>query len=237
MTTDTLRIAGPDPASHAALVQRGQDSTAAIPTALAWDQRLLAGVQLREVETTDDLTMMRGTAVPYGEWAMIGWYLEEWTRGSLWKSIHEANKVRALPLNLFHEGRTFPIGSASGWEDSDDGLIGTWRIDTGQERAQEGARLAKEGHLTGLSIEFSPIRSEWEFTEDWNPNLGPDHMDRCTRLEARLGAVALCQTPAFVTAGVDMVRHAVQQRQIPDGSGGTPVLDALKARTEALRSG
>lgn len=238
-TTTTTRIAGADPASHAALVQRINDSAAAIPRAMEWDQRLLAGVQLREVETTDSYSMMRGRAVPYATPAIISWYVEEWERGSLWKSIMEAGKVRDLPLNLFHENHTFPIGAAAKWEEADDGLWGTWRLD-GSERAQEAARLAKpkddggEGMLTGLSIEFSPIRSEWWWCDDWNPNLGPDHMDRCTRLEARLGAVALCQTPAFVTAGVDMVRHSVSQRQTPDG-GGTPVLDAIKARTEALR--
>ena len=236
------RIAGPDPASHAALVRRVNDSSAVIPRAMEWDQRLLAGVQLREVETTDSLSMMRGRAVPYATPAIIGWYVEEWVRGSLWKSIMEAGKVRDLPLNLFHDGHSFPIGAAEKWEEADDGLWGTWRIDTDSERAQEAARLAKpkddggEGMLTGLSIEFMPIRSEWEFVEDWDPNLGPDHMDRCKRLEARLGAVALCETPAFVTAGVELVREAFKRRG-PAPATGTPVLDAMKARTEALRGG
>lgn len=233
-----MRLTGPDPLTHDALQRRVNDPQADVPLSTQWDQRV-ASVELREVETTDSLSMIRGRAVPYATPAIIGWYIEEWIRGALWKSIEEANKVRALPLNLFHEGRTFPIGSATEWKEADDGLWGTWAIDHGQERAQEGARLAKDGHLTGLSIEFSPIRSEWEFVDDWNPNLGPDHMDRCKRLEARLGATALCQTPAFVTAGVDLVRAARQPSGTPAGGGrsGTPVLDAMRARTEALRGG
>lgn len=199
--------------------------------------RVFAGVQLRDVETTDSLSMMTGRAVPYGEWANIGWFLESFAPGSLGKSIKEA--ARALPLNLFHENRMFPIGAASKWTEQADGLVGEWRLDS-SELAQEAARLAESGMLTGLSIEFMPIRSEWEEAEIWDPSAGPEFMDKVTRTEARLGAVGLVQTPAYVSAGVELVRSA-EARQLLDhqraASGkGTPLLDAMRARTEALRS-
>ena len=201
-------------------------------TLTAPEGRLFAGVEFREVETTADYSMLRGLAVPYNEWASIGWFLEEFSPGSLGKSIKEA--ARALPLNLFHENRTFPIGAASEWDETAAGLAGVWRLD-GSEMAQEAARLAEQGMLTGLSIEFGPIRSEWVEAEVWDPARGPDYMDRVTRVEARLGAVGLVQTPAYVSAGVELVRSADARRRVED-RGGTPVLDAMRRATEALRA-
>lgn len=195
------------------------------------ESRLFAGVELRDVETTESFSMMRGRAVPYGEWANIGWFLEQFSSGSLAKSISEA--ARDLPLNLFHENRWWPIGAASEWADGDRDLVGTWRLDD-SELAQNAARLADKGMLTGLSIEFQPIRSEWDMAEQWDPSIGPDGMDRVTRNEARLGAVGLVQTPAYVSAGVTLVRSADARRRTR-GVGSTPVLDAMKARTAALR--
>lgn len=194
--------------------------------------RLFGGLQLREVETTESFSMMQGRAVPYGEWASIGWFLESFAAGSLGKSIKEA--ARDLPLNLFHENRWFPIGAADSWQESADELVGTWRLDD-SELAQNGARLANSGMLTGLSIEFLPVRSEWEEADEWDPSRGPDYMDRVTRIEARLGAVGLVQTPAYVSAGVTLVRSADAGRRGPVGRSATPVLDEIRRRTEALR--
>lgn len=196
--------------------------------------RLFAGVELRDVGTTESLSMIEGRAVPYGEWANIGWFLEAFAPGSLAKSIKEA--ARALPLNVFHDGHSFPIAAASKWAERSDGLWGEWALDTESEYAQEAARHAKAGRLTGLSIEFVPIRSTWERVEDWDPGQGPDFMDKVTRDEARLCAVGLVQTPAYVGAGVQLVRSAdARVRIAQSGDQGTPLLDAMKARTAALR--
>lgn len=186
--------------------------------------------ELREVETTPGYTMMRGLAVPYDEWANIGWFMEAHDAGSFAKSIREA--AADLPLNLFHENRSFPIGAADEWEEETAGLYGIWRIDDAIE-AQRAAKLAAQKMLTGLSIEFQPIRSEWTEARDWNPDLGPDFMDKVRRKESRLGAVGLVQTPAFTSAGVQLVRSADARRREVKG---TPVLDAMKAATEALRT-
>ncbi len=196
--------------------------------------RLLSGLQLREVETNAGYTMLRGVAVPYNEWASIGWFLEQFAPGSLAKSIKEA--ARSLPLNLFHENRSFPIGAASEWDEQATGLVGTWRLDE-SETAQEAARLAEAGMLTGLSIEFAPVRSSWEVADEWDPSRGPDFMDKVTRTEARLGAVGLVQTPAYAKAGVELVRSADAGRRARqlDQVQSTPVLDEMRRRTAALR--
>lgn len=208
--------------------------------------RLFPGHEIREVETTAGYTMMRGLAVPYKEWASIGGlFLEEFERGSLEKSINTAanrrlRKGAGLPLNLFHENRMFPIGAASEWQEESRGLFGVWRLD-GSDTAQEAARLAESGMLTGLSIEFAAIQSRWAFADEFDPARGPDYMHRVTRTEARLGAVGLVQTPAYMSAGVELVRSADALERAADvlrrraESEGTPVLDTLKARTEALR--
>lgn len=241
MTKTTVRLLGADPIDHRELAQ-----LAAAPPAgsrgSSLEVRLLAGLEFRDLDVTKTsegtYTRLRGKAVPYGEWASIGYYLEQFTPGSLAKSIADANKAgRALPLNLFHDNRSFPIGAAASWEDERSALIGEWAIDAGDDedgqRAQRAARHADEGRLTGLSIEFSPIRSEWELVDDWNPSLGPDHMDRCTRTEARLSAVGLVQAPAYVSAGVELVRAANARAR--GDEGGTPRLDAWRAELDKLR--
>ena len=86
---------------------------------------------------------------------------------------------RALPLLLFHDNRSFPIGVAEKWTHTPDGLDGMWKLNDDPE-AQRAARAAERGELTGLSIGFQPMRSRWEFVgwDDYNPDDGPDHMDR-----------------------------------------------------------
>jgi HK97 family phage prohead protease len=97
------------------------------------------------------------------------------------------------------------------WEHQDDGLHGVWRLN-GTNDAQQAAMLAESGDLGYLSIGFSPIDSRWEFVDDFNPDLGPDHMDRVTRMESRLLEVSMTPTPAFPTAEVTLVRTAEQPR-------------------------
>lgn len=241
MTTTTVQLLGADPTTHDGLATRLANPGVKPPGGPTWSDRLIVGVELRDVDTTteDGYTVLRGMAVPYGEWASIGYFIESFERGSMNKSIKEATQAgRDLPLNLFHDNRSFPIGAANDWADDAAGLVGTWRIDN-SERAQEGARLAKDGLLTGLSIEFQPIRSVWDFVDDWNPSLGPEFMDKCTRVEARLGAVGLVQTPAYVNAGVDLVRSADARRrgQLVTEQRTVPHLTEWKAEAARLREG
>lgn len=178
-------------------------------TTIATEARIRpVGMELRAVETTDSLSMLSGIAVPYGERADIGWYLEEHAPGSLAKSITEA--ARGLPLHLFHDDRSFPIGVSNEWHEEAGGLRGVWKLDESPE-AKRAAQLAKpddEGRsaLGYMSIRFQPIRSDWTYVEDWNPDLGPEHKDAVIRRESRLVEVSLVSTPAFRGASVTWVR-------------------------------
>jgi len=65
-----------------------------------------------------------------------------------------------------------------------------------------------------MSIRFVPIRSEWQYAEEFNPDLGPAYKDRVTRTEARLASTSLVSTPAYVGATVSFVRtgeHAISR--------------------------
>lgn len=174
------------------------------------DERRTLGIELREVETTESMSMLRGKAVPYGVSADIGWFTEEFTHGSLAKSIRES--AAALPLMLFHgEGKPFPAGSVDRWDDQPSGLYGEWRIADDPE-AQRAAKLARDGHLNFMSIRFQPIRSTWTYVEDFNPDLGSANKDHVERVEARLLEVSMVATPAYNAAAIEWVRSAEPMR-------------------------
>lgn len=160
---------------------------------------------LRAVGEGDDgrPRVIEGRAVPYETWDDVGgWYEECVGKGAFDKSIAEA--ARSLPLLLWHDNRSWPVGKATGWESRDDGLYGVWELADTPE-AQRAAALAKDGFLDGLSVGYVPIRSEWSFAEDQDD---PAAVDRVRRVEARLVEVSLTPTPAYAGAGVTLVRSA-----------------------------
>jgi len=164
--------------------------------------------------TDGPLTELRGRAVPYGVWTSRGWYLESIAAGAFEKSINEA-AATGLPLHLFHDSETFPVGVSIGWDDRKDALYGAWRLDPGPE-AQRAAELARDGMLAYMSVGHAPIRSAWEYvaTDNWNPDLGPEHMDRLTRIEGRLVEVSLLTVPAFPQAQVLSVNGALRDPEV-----------------------
>lgn len=179
-------------------------------------ERRIQTFEVRDVETNGAKTKLSGIAVPYDTPADIGWFLEDHAPGSLAKSIKEA--ARGLPLTLFHEDNALDshVGVASEWIEEAGGLRGVWSLDDGPI-AQRAAKLAtpdENGNavLGYMSIRFAPIRSEWTYAEDWNPDLGAGHKDRVRRLESRLLATSLVSTPAFVTARVEWVRSSERGR-------------------------
>jgi HK97 family phage prohead protease len=195
--------------------------------------RTYAALELRAEQNAAGVwTSLTGRAVPYGAWANIGWYAEQWERGALSKSIDEA--ARALPLLMFHNSKTFPVGAASDWDDNKAGLDGKWELDDSEE-AQRAAGLADKGFLTGMSIGFVPIRQSWDFVDDWDPDLGLEHMDKCTRQEARLVEVSLTPTPAYAGAVVDLVRssgrlgHSRKSRASQEIAGWRAWVDSVRA--------
>jgi HK97 family phage prohead protease len=165
-------------------------------------QLVLYEAALDPPETDGRYTVLTGRAVPYGVWTSRGWYLESVAAGAFDKSIQEAAGT-GLPLHLFHDSDTFPVGVSTAWDSRKDALYGTWRLDQGAE-AQRAAALAADGMLVYLSVGHAPIRNAWDYIDpsEWNPDLGADHMDRVTRVESRLVEVSMLTAPAFPQAQV-----------------------------------
>lgn len=190
------------------------------------------GLQLRDAEVSASGRWLEGRAVPYGEWANIGWFVEQMALGVFERSIAEAAK--GLPLLLWHDNRTWPVGVSEQWTESAAGLDGVWKLD-GSTEAERAADLADKGMLTWMSVGFVPIRSEWEFVdwEDWDPDLGPEHMDKVTRLEGRLLEVSLTPTPAFAGAQVSLVRTR-EAKKVRQGRT-APGVEAWRSYLESVR--
>lgn len=169
-------------------------------TLRAPEVRTYGGLEFRDVDATESGRYLEGRAVPYGIWQDVGWYQEKITKGAFAKSIREAAKK--LPLLLWHNSRSFPIGVSEKWTESDDGLDAVWRLDSG-EQAQEAARLARDGLLTGLSVGFIGIAAERTYDEE----KGISYVERT---EARLLEVSLTPTPAYAGAQVALVRSREQ---------------------------
>jgi uncharacterized protein len=159
-------------------------------------------IEVRDLDAGHSLRTLVGRAVPYDTLANVGWYLEQIAPGAFNKSIEEA--ARNLPLLLWHDSHTIPVGQAARWTSKSDGLWGEWSLDSSAE-AQNAARAAQDGRLASLSIGFMPVRSQWTLAEDWDPD-NEAHMDTVTRVEGRLLETSMTSTPAFVDAVVTEVR-------------------------------
>lgn len=155
-----------------------------------------ATVQLVQ-DAPSALTQLRGIAVPYNTPTDIGLYWESFTPGAFAESLAKTPNV---PLLTFHDDQTDPIGVATDWKETRTGLVGLWRFDT-STRAQEAARLVKDGMLNFLSIRFQP-----DYATDI-VGVHPDGRDHVTRTRARLLEVSLVSTPAYADAKVTDVRN------------------------------
>ena len=175
--------------------------TSPTTTATAAPEIVLYETAVEPVDKAGPVTRLSGRAVPYGIWTNRGWFLERVQAGALAKSIAEA--ATGLPLHLFHDTDTYPVGISEEWDDRKDALYGIWRLDQGPEGRRAG-ELARDGLLRWFSVGIAPIRSEWQTIapDKWNPDMGPDYMDRLTRVEARLLEASLVTVPAFPTAEV-----------------------------------
>lgn len=177
--------------------------------------RTFPALEFREVDGTESGRFLEGRAVPYDRWADIGWFRERFMPGSFAKSIREAAKQ--LPLLLWHDNRSMPIGVTHEWRDNDAGLDVVWRLDVDDPRAVEAARKAREGMLTGLSIGFAPIEKLQKDGRgrafDANNEVDIDDLGvmSITRREARLLEVSLTPTPAYAGAKVSLVRSRTGQ--------------------------
>lgn len=192
--------------------------------------------QLREAEVSASGRYIEGRAVPYNVWTDTGWYYEQVAPGAFAKSIREA--ASGLPLLLFHDGRSFPVGVSERWTEESDGLVGLWRMDEDDQDAVKALDKAGKRMLTGLSVGFLPIenmqRDESGDTVDVNNTVTFDGMGipYVTRREARLLEVSLTPTPAYVGAEVIAVRSIDRLAQ----PASVPVLPAGLVRPRAARA-
>ena len=153
--------------------------------------------------------------MPYDTWANVGWFLEQHRAGSFKRSTNGRSGAK-LPLLLFHDNRSMPIGHAETWHHRADGMHGVWKLNDSAP-AQEAARMAEAGDLLGLSIGFQDVGTpEWDFPAGLDYDAGPDTMPRVTRTESRLLEVSMTPTPAFVDAEVTMVRTRAQRPEPPE---------------------
>lgn len=176
---------------------------------------LTTAVHLVDVDTQrtgqrgETLTRLAGRAVPFDTWANSGYRLVRFAPGSLDKSIKEA--ARSLPLLLWHDDRSWPIGSAVEWRASAAGLDGVWALDESPE-AQRAGRMARDGFLTGMSVGVVPVRSDHDFAREWDLD-NEASMDRVTYNEARLVETSLVYAGVFADAQVTFVAHASRRER------------------------
>ena len=181
--------------------------------------RTYPALALRVVDLDADagLSELHGRAVPYQTESNVGWYLEKIAKGAFDKSIKEA--ARGLPLLLWHDNRSWPIGRSADWTSTNEGLDGVWELDD-SEAAQRAGRQARDGFMVGMSVGFLPIKSDWAIVNDEQWMDG--ERDTVTRTEARLLEVSLTPTPAYAGAQVALVRSRdvptqVRQHQAAPG--------------------
>ena len=172
------------------------------------EARTFVGGEFRAEKGSKFFEFLAGRAVPYGSWEDIGgWFLESFAPGSLARTTRDNPR---LPLLLFHDSRRFPVGRVDKWVDTEGGMNAVWKMDTAVD-AQEAARLARDGMLTGLSVGFVPIAQDLEDRDgrEWH-----------TITEARLLEVSMTPTPAYAGAQVQHVRSRQMDQKISEARAG-----------------
>ena len=173
-----------------------------------------------EMRSKDGRRIIEGIAVPFDSPALIGTangsFLEVHRRGSFARTIEQGAK--RLPLLVGHQGG-LPVGVSENWQESEEGLIGTWSINT-TRGAQEAMETVDDGSLGYLSIGFRPVHTTRDRSTD------PVTM---VRTESALLEVSLVPVPAFKDAALTVRSETV----IPPKP--TPALDAAREWLEQMR--
>ena len=146
------------------------------------------GLELRDTDDGDH--MLRGVVVPYGEQFDAGEFVETMAKGVFSKSVRQRGD--RISLTEMHLPETFQIGRSVSWEDTNDGLLGSFKI-APTERGREALDLVTSGFLDGLSVGFRPLRNKTETVG------GRRHV---TRIDAVLDHVGLVNSPAYSQARV-----------------------------------
>lgn len=185
------------------------EQRAQVEAALRADRAgIVTGLEVRDVDAK--ARKIQGRAVPYDVEIDLGWYHESMAPGVFAKSIRES--ARALPLLLFHDGRSLDtlIGRTESWQDNAKGadgitgLEGIWGLDD-DETSERALAKVESGSLNFMSVGFQPMgEAGSEYVWDDNDEL------HVRRKEARLLEVSLTPTPAYKDAVASKARHRVQ---------------------------
>lgn len=174
-----------------------------------------------DIRSKDGRRIIEGIAVPFEAPALIGTaqgsFLEVHRRGSFARTIDQGAK--RLPLMVGHRYDGLPVGVSEAWKESEEGLIGTWSINT-TRAAQEAMETVDDGSLGYLSIGFRPVHSARDNSTD---------PVTVIRTESALLEVSLVPVPAFKEAALT-VRS---ETEIPPKA--TPRLDAARVWLDAIR--
>jgi HK97 family phage prohead protease len=150
------------------------------------------GMELRAVEVDERVVV--GAAAPYLEVTDLAGDPagERIMPGAFSRSI--AHRGDRIPL-LDNHARDLQVGRSRRFDDDDDALVGTFRINDG-ERGDTLLRDLHDGYYGGLSVGFVPLQT----------GRGDDGVREIR--EAKLIEVSLVGIPAYEGAGLIAVRNA-----------------------------
>ena len=163
--------------------------------------------------------------VSYGETTDRGTYTEEFRQGAFARTIEQ--RGQRIPLHAGHvtaddNQRTLPIGMARTWEDTDDGLVGTFAV-APSVKGREALDLTRAGFIDGLSVGFISLR-------DHKTDTGP-RGKHVVRVEAGLHHVGLVNVPSYDSARVLEARADDDHPFDPDSLTAAPRLSRWRALT------
>lgn len=155
-------------------------------------------VELVGEEREGEERYIYGTAVPYNTWTDVGPFTERFAPGAFTRSIRN---TRGLPLLLWHDAASWPIGVAEEWSETETGLSALWRLNMKSERGREAYQHVTDGFMRFLSVGFQ--LSEGASKVESNTGGGNP---RITHKEGRLLETSLVNVPAYADAAITHVR-------------------------------
>lgn len=149
--------------------------------------------QIRDLGGEQGRTLY-GVVVPYGEVATVddgaGPYRERFAPGAFARSIEE--RGHKVTLRTQHNRSLFPLGKATRFEESDEGLRGEFRVSDTQA-GNDALTLVRDGVVNKFSVGFRGITQKRDG-------------DVVVRTEAALHEVSLVSDPAYSMADVAGIR-------------------------------
>ena len=138
-----------------------------------------------------------GVVVPYGRPTDVGLMVEWFDRAAFTGSL--VLQRSDVPLLLWHDNRSFPIGHAVAWDDRHDGLWAQFKL--ALTPVAQVSRTTCQGRIPDRACRLGSRRSarRGAMRRTGILGLGPDHMDHVVRHEARLHEVSLTPAPRHMS--------------------------------------